>query len=153
MEAVPSGQNRRYGLQWAGAIRLSAGTGWRTRRIAESYDKEWYGAGDRDTVIHDGKDASFCRSCRFVCSFIAHLLPTSIILVRSSFFLSSQYLFSSHVYCLFFVYFLILLLLQRNDPTPQTPFAFAVNTDEQRFMLPPPVLALLGPTMIFLADV
>jgi len=41
--------------------------------------------GNRDMVIHDGKDASFCRSCRFVCSFIAHLppfLPTSIILVR-----------------------------------------------------------------------
>ena len=52
----------------------------------------------------------------------------------------------------FFVYFLILLLLQRNDPTPQTSFAFAVITDEWGFM-PPPVLALFDPAVIFSADV
>jgi len=57
-------------------------------------------AGDRDMVIHDGKDASFCRSCRFVCSFIAHhppFLPTSIILVRLFFFSSYNICFSSHL--------------------------------------------------------
>jgi len=78
------------------------------------------GAGDRGMVIHDGKGASFCRSCRFVCSFIAHFppfLPTWIILVR--FFLPLNIRFP-HVYCLFFAYFLILLPLQRNDPNPQT---------------------------------
>ena len=29
-------------------IGVTGGAGWRTLRIAESYDKEWYGAGDRD---------------------------------------------------------------------------------------------------------
>jgi hypothetical protein len=75
----------------------------------------------RDVVIHDGKDASFCRSGRFVCSFIVDLppfLPTSIILVQSFFYLLTSVFLT--VYCLFFAYFLILLLLQRNDPTPQT---------------------------------
>ena len=53
-------------------------------------------ADDRDMVIHDGKDASFCRSCRFVCSFIAHLppfLPTSIILFRFFFYLRLNNMF------------------------------------------------------------
>ena len=82
-------RNAQCDLQWAGAIGVGAGAGWGTRRIAESYSKEWYGAGDRDMVIYDGKDASFCRSHRFVCSFIARLppfLPTLFILVRFFFF-------------------------------------------------------------------
>ena len=48
MEAVLSEQKCQCSLQWAGAIGVSGGAGWRTLRIAESYDKEWYGAGDRD---------------------------------------------------------------------------------------------------------
>ena len=50
MEAVLSEQKCQCGLQWAGAIGVSGSARWRTRRIAESYDKEWYGAGDRDMV-------------------------------------------------------------------------------------------------------
>jgi len=85
---------RRSYLNRNASAAFSGGAGWRTRRIAESY------AGDRDMEIHDGKDASFCRSCRFVCPFIAHLppfLPTSIILVQLFFFFSSYNIcFSSH---------------------------------------------------------
>ena len=121
--------------------------GWRTRRIAEFL------------VIHDGnlKDPSFCRSCRFVCSFIAHLppfLPTSIILVQSFF-----------LYLLTSVFLRLLLSLLRIFPHSPTfysatiqllkltlsSFAFAVITDEQRFMSLLPVLALLDPTTIFSA--
>jgi hypothetical protein len=138
MEAVLSEQKCQCDLQWAGAIGVSGGAGRRTRRMAKSYDKEWYGAGDRNMVIHDGKDASFCRSCRFVCSFIAHLLPfllTSIILVR--FFFPSRNICFPCIYSPSFECFLILL---------------CGVTDEQRFMPPPPVLALLDSTMIFSAD-
>jgi hypothetical protein len=95
--------------------------GRRMLEIAEFYDKEWYGAGDRDMVIHDGKDASFCRSCRFVCSFIVHLptfLLTSIFLVRFFFHLITSVF--PRIYSSFPECFLILLLLQRNDPAPQT---------------------------------
>jgi hypothetical protein len=52
-------------------------------------------------VIHDGKDASFCRSCRFVCSFIAHFppfLPTSIILVQILFYLLTSGLLSLRIF-------------------------------------------------------
>jgi len=113
-------------------------------------------AGDRYIVIHDGKATNFCRSCRFIRLFIAHLPPfflTSIILVQFFFFspLNINICFP-HVYCLFFTYFLILLLLQRNAPTPQISFTFAVITDEQRFM-PPSVLAWFDPTVIFSANV
>jgi len=111
MEAVLSEQ---CGLQWAGAIGVQGGERARSQNLTTR------NAGDRDMVIHDGKDASFCRSCRFVCSFIAHLppfLPTSIILVRFFFYLITCFL---TLFCLFFAYFLILLLLQCNDPTPQT---------------------------------
>ena len=51
MEVVLSEEKCQCGLQWTGVIGVSGGAGWRTRRIAECYNKEWYGAGDRDTVI------------------------------------------------------------------------------------------------------
>jgi hypothetical protein len=97
MEAALSEQKCQCGLQWAEAIGVRGGAGWRTRRIAESYDKEWYGAGDRGVVIHDGKVASFCRSCRFVCSFIAHLPPFFSFLHRSFSFDFFKNLFSSRL--------------------------------------------------------
>ena len=72
METVLSEQTCQCDLQWAGAIGVPAGAGWGTRRIAECYNKEWYGAGDRDMVIYDGKDAgSFVRlSLVFLHSFL-----------------------------------------------------------------------------------
>jgi len=73
--------------------------GRRRRRIVESYDKEWYGARDRDVVIDDGckgRAQCFCQLNRFVCPFIVHLsrfLPTSSILIR---FITIIISFSSH---------------------------------------------------------
>ena len=119
----------------------------RDRRV---YDKEWYGAGDRDVVIHDGKDAAFCRSCRFVRSFIAHLrplLPTSIIL---DLFFSHLNIYFPHCLLSF-----LILLLQRNDPTPQTHSLLHFCGCHRRTEIhaAASVLALLDPTMIFSADV
>jgi hypothetical protein len=76
-----------------------------------------------------------------VCSFIAYFppfLPTLIILIRL--FLSLNLCFSAHVYFRLFEYFLILLLLQCNDPTPQIR---CLVVEEQEFMSP--YARLVGP--------
>jgi hypothetical protein len=91
MEAVLSEQKCQCGLQWAGAIGASGGVGGK-RAGSQSLTTRNGMERARDMVIHDGKDASFCQSGRFVGSFIVDLppfLPTSIILVQSFFFFTS----------------------------------------------------------------
>ena len=114
------------------AIAASSGLGrseqWRRRRGGEGSPSPTTRNGmepDRDVVIDDGckgRAQCFCQLNRFVCSFIAHLpgfLLRSIILVRC--FLSLNICFSSHFFFFrFFECFLMLLLLQCNDPIPQT---------------------------------
>ena len=112
------------------------------------------GAGDKDIVIHDGQGTSFHQSHRFVCSFIAHFspfLPTLIILVNFFNLLTQTFIFAfSNVSSFSYFYSATIQLLK----VALSSFASSclVLTNEQKFMSPFPVLALLDLTTIFLTD-
>jgi len=123
--------------------------GRRRRRIAGSYDKEWYGSRDREVVIDDGckgRVQCFCQLNRFVCLFIVHLLrflQTSSILVRFflslKFFLALLFFASSNVsLCSCFHSAKIQLLKFALFSS-----AFAIVADEHEFIPPPHLLTLL----------
>jgi hypothetical protein len=132
MEAVLSEQKCQCGLQWAGAIGVGGGAGWRTRRIAESYDKEWYGAGDRDMVIHNGKTqfsvdraGSFPRlSLIFFHSFL-----------HRSFSILVQFFFTFYITSVFLTRLLSLLRI-----FPHSPSFTAQRSNSSNSLSPPSLL-------------
>ena len=94
------------------ALRVNS-AGRRRRRIAESYDKEWYGARDRDVVIDDGcKGRVQCLSTEQVRLFVYYSsssIPSYIDHSRSIFFFISELLF-------FLIYWLSLLGMFLHSP-------------------------------------
>ena len=141
-----------------GPSQVSGGAGRRMRTIVESYDKEWYGADDRDTVIYDGKAASFCQSCTFACfvyrssSSIPFYTDHSHSIFLSLIYVTSVFLPCSCSLLPMFSHSPTFTVQQSNSSSALSSSAFVVITDEQRFMSPLPMLALLDLSTILSTD-